>query len=215
MDRAVQYIQNRQRTGVLRALGIAGAAGVAVAFGTLIAMHFLQPWRNDLVEYVSQYANGPYGALFAFSLVVHGIGNGAMAFGFLELFRTDRRARAGALFLLLAAVGIVLSGAFFADPAGSMRSVSGTIHSVAAFIAFPIEVIAAFLLAGAFSRAHAWKSFAQVTNSVAWISVGAFLLLLTFMSVRIVPGLAERIAGLPLLAWEFFAGIQLARSSEA
>ncbi len=198
--------------GAVRLLGIAGIVGASSLLAALTAMHFLRPEFNYVAEYVSNYANGPYGFLFALSLLVHGIGNAAMAVG-LGYILSDRWGKTGAVLFGLAAVGIILGGLFSTDPGGSTRTVFGTIHAAAALVAFPIEILALLFLRRSFSLTSRWKSFTSTTDVVAAISAAGFLMVLALLNFWTLPGLVERAVSTPLLVWEFFVGFRLARYS--
>jgi hypothetical membrane protein len=155
-------------------------------------------------NYVSEYANGPYGQVFDLALLVHGFGNLAIAGGFFFIAES-RTAKAGATLFGLAAIGILVAGIFPTDEMGSDPTTNGIIHAAAAFLAFPVETMALALLALAFTWQPRWESFARPTIAASLLSA-AFLLWLLF---AIEPGLPERASFLVLMAWEIFAGAQL------
>lgn len=210
----VKIIKKENRRNILRLLGIVGIMGAFSLLAMLISMHFLRPEFNYITEYTSDYANGPYGFLFVFSLLVHSVGNGAIAVGFWYMLNDYRSGRVGTVLFGLAAVGIALAGIFFTDPTGLPRTIFGTIHTATAIIAFLVEIMALFFLRRAFSSSPYWKSFGDITGIIAVISAAGFLILLALINLRILPGLVERVSGTPLFIWELLAGFRLARYSE-
>ncbi len=200
---------NNGRNIYYRLCGVAGIAGALYLFIVLIAMHILRPEFNYITEFTSNYANGPYGSLFRSSLIIHGIGNGLMAVGLGYSLKGHRWGKIGAIFFGLSALGILFAGIFSTDATGSPQTVSGTIHVVAAIIAYVAEVVALFCLARAFLQNQYWQSFAPISGAIAKIGTVGFLTLIALLNFRFIPGLVERAASIPLYLWEFLAGYYL------
>jgi len=204
--------RNRASRRTLRVagyLGLAGAAGAIFFLATFISLHWLDPSISVVRNYVSDYANGPYGRLFQASLFVHGAGNLAIAGGLILVVNSLAGKWATSLFGL-ASLGVLLSSAFSADPEGVPRTIAGTIHVVAAFTAFPIEVLALIFFAHAFRRLPSWQTFAKTTIVIALFSIVFLLWLLVAVARGLEPGLPERASLIILITWEILVGARLA-----
>jgi len=200
---------SNQRRKITRVLGTVGAAGAIFFLAVFVSLHWLNPQIDLVRNYVSEYANGPYGRLFQLSLLVHGFGNLTIAGGFILLVNSRTGKVAAALFGL-AAIGVLIAGIFSTDPPGSARTIGGIIHALSAFAAFPIETIALILFALAFRMQPSLKSFVRTTVLLASLSVVSQTWLLIAIIIGIEPGLPERASFVSLMAWEILAGLRLA-----
>ena len=91
-----------------RVYGLAGLLGAAVFTASLIVLHLTHTEVDWAQDYVSRFANGPLGWVFASSALVHGVGNLALTLGLRRsLDPGPLRAWAVALFGA-AAAGIVV-----------------------------------------------------------------------------------------------------------
>jgi len=200
---------SNQKRRITRVLGTVGAAGAIFFLAVFVSLHWLNPQIDMVRNYVSEYANGPYGRLFQLSLLVHGLGNLAIAGGFILLVNSKTGKAASALFGL-AAIGVLIAGIFSTDPPGSARTIGGTIHALSAFTAFPIETIALILFALTFRIQPSSRSFMRMTIFLASLSVVFQTWLLIAIVMGLEPGLPERASFLSLMAWEILAGLRLA-----
>lgn len=193
-----------------RSAGMVGMAGSALFLVALVALHVLRPDLGIAADYVSDYANGSFGALFATALYAHGIGNLALAAGLALELAPSRRGVTGSLLLAVAAVGIVLAATFPTDPAGAAQTTVGRVHGAAATGAFPVEVLALFLLGGAFTVGGRWRR-------ATWQVAGIVGLALIWLEVAIIrggaPGIPERAALVMLAVWELAASVHLIRQA--
>jgi hypothetical protein len=161
-------------------------------------------------HYVSQFANGPRGWLLPFGVLGHAAGNFALGMGLYRSLRSSALgAWAGAAFLL-AAVGLALTGLFAVDPPGAAASVKGAIHRTAAWLSFAIELAALIVFSAAFSREAQWRGAARVSLALSALAGAASAMLLSAIVLGWRQGLAERAALASFMAWEFWAGAQLA-----
>lgn len=200
---------SNQMLRVARVLGATGAAGAIFFLIVFVSLHWLDP-RIDLVRnYVSEYANGPYGWIFQLLILVHGSSNLALTGG-LFLVANSRIGKAAATLFGLATIGVLAGGVFSTDPLESARTTVGTIHAVAAFAAFPTETIALLVFALAFRLQPSWDSFVRPTIVAAILSIVFLLWLLLATTRGLEPGLAERASFMTLMTWEILAGLRLA-----
>lgn len=200
---------SNQRLRVARILGFVGAAGAIFFLAVFVSLHWLDPGINIVRNYLSEYANGPYGRIFQLSLLVHGFGNLAITGGFF-LVAISRTGKAAAALFGLAVIGVLVGSIFSTDPQGSARTTAGTIHAVAAFATFPIETIALLVFAVAFRLQPSWGSFVRPTIGAAILSIVFLLWLLLAATWGLEPGLPERASFMTLLIWEILAGLRLA-----
>ena len=99
--------QLRDGASLIRRCGMFGLIGVPVFWGGQAALHALRTDLSVVNDYVSDYANGPWGPLFTVATLVHGVGNLAIAAGLGYALGSARAARAGVLLFTVAAFGLV------------------------------------------------------------------------------------------------------------
>jgi hypothetical membrane protein len=193
----------------MRAFGICGMLGVVWFSATVLLLHFAAGVQDWTRHYVSEFANGPTGWLFGVGLFGNAAGNALVAFGlFCLLPRGAVRAAATTLFLC-AAAGLVLAGVFDTDPPGVAMSAAGLVHRSAVSAAFAVGLLALALFSGAFAARPDWRLAARVSTSLTALAALASVALLLAFLFGWRPGLVERIAVAPFLAWEFWAGVHL------
>lgn len=193
-----------------RASGAAAMLGVAWFAAIVLVLQTESSGLDWTRHYVSQFANGPRGWLFPLGVLGHAAGNFALGIGFYRSFRGSALgAWAGAAFLL-AALGLALTGLFAVDAPGAAASVPDAIHRTAALLSFAVEVAALLLFSAAFARDPAWRARARVSLVLAALAAAAAAALLAALVAGVRPGLAERAALASFMAWEFWAGAQLA-----
>jgi hypothetical membrane protein len=202
----------RRKELYVRCLGAVGAASATAFVSVLAALLVLRPDVSFIGNYVSEYANGPYGLLFRAAALVHGIGNMAITLGLWALAARSRSGRWGAGLFGAATVAIVIAALFPTDPLDVPRTLSGTVHLVAAFSSFALEAAALLFLAPLFRRHDRWRSFVPVTVSLAVIGGAFVVLLLALRAGGGSPGLVERAALAAFVAWEILAAVRLAKS---
>jgi hypothetical membrane protein len=192
--------------------------GVLVFWATQVALHVLRSDLSVVYDYVSDYANGPWGALFTVGTMVHGVGNLAIAAGLgyaLAPVRAVYAARAGVGLFVVASLGLIVAAIFPTDPAGAPQTVTGLVHGLAASGSFALELVALVLLAVAFSADAVWHSYLRVSLAIT-VAAG---IMLAWLQVAInrewPPGLPERSALLIFTGWEFATAVLLARTSRS
>jgi hypothetical protein len=207
-----------QRSPSTRWLAAIGLAGVAVFTLALLALHVVQPELSALDEALSYYVHGHRGWLLTLGLLALGVGSLALAIA-LVLQRT--RSRVGLFLLGVWSVGVIVGGAFAADPPGNWDrppSVSGAIHGLAAMIAFLALPAAAVFLTRSFRHEARWRPLQGTLNTLSVAVVSsyvAFMGSLTPALVRPGPpiwlGLTERILIVACLAWLAVVALGLLR----
>ena len=167
---------------------------------------------SPLNRFVSDYANGPYGALFTAAILIHGTANLGIAAVMYATIQGSPWARRGVVLFGMASVGLIIGGLFPTDPSGSARTLQGNLHSAAAASGFATEFLALVCLARGFLTEPAWRSHVGITARLAALAGGSLAwLLVSVILDRGFPGLAERAALGTLLAWEIATAIRLAR----
>lgn len=193
--------------------GLAGAAAALLFAGALVALHWLRPDISIVDNYVSEFANGPYGALFSVPSFVHGIGNLAIAAGLWTALAGAPLGRLGAVLFGLSAIGILVAALFSADASGAPPTLSGQVHLMAAFSSFAVEGVALLLFVRSFARLPSWRGFAATTGALMAVGSAALVLLLVFRAAGQPPGIAERVALVAFLGWEFLASVRIWRQA--
>ncbi len=195
-----------------RAFGLAGMLGVAWFAAALLVLQAGSDGLDWTRHYISQFANGPRGWFLAVGIVGHAAGNVALGLGlYRSLSRGALRGWAIVLFLM-AIAGLALTGLFTVEPPGAAPSAAGTIHRMASWASFALEVTALVLFSAAFSREARWRHAARLSGALAALAGAAAAAFLAAVVLDWRPGLAERAALAPFMAWEFWMGAQLAFS---
>jgi hypothetical membrane protein len=176
----------------------------------LLALQYGSGGLDWTRHYVSQFANGPRGWLLAVGVLGHAAGNFALVAGlYRALGRGTLRDWASAL-LLMATAAFALAGLFTVESPGAAPSVSGAIHRAASSASFALELAALVLFSAAFAGQAPWRGMARVSLALSALSGAASAMLLVAILIGWRQGLAERAALVPFMAWEFYAGWQLA-----
>lgn len=192
----------------LRWLGAVGTAGALAFLSALVALHLLGTGLSPVADFVSDYANSPYGGLFATTAIVHAVGNLTMSVGLWLAFGNSRAGRWGVGLLAVASMGMLIAGAFPTDAPGAAQTVAGTIHRGAVTISFPLELVALVVLAAAL-RSALWRTHATFTRILSVLAAAALAWFATALAVGWPPGLPERATLAVFLVWELGTGIRL------
>jgi hypothetical membrane protein len=193
-----------------RACGVAAMLGVTWFAAAMLALQAGSSGLDWTRHYVSQFANGARGWLFPLGVLGHAAGNFALGIG---LYRSLRGSVLGAwasAAFLLATLGLAFSGLFAVDPPGATASMQDAIHRTAATLSFAVEIAALLLFSVAFARDPAWRERARVSLALAALGALAAAAFLAALVTGVRGGLAERAALASFMAWEFWAGAQLA-----
>ena len=195
---------------LVRACGFAGMVGVLAFFSTVAVLHVFRPDVSPFGDFVSDYANGQMGMLFAIGVLTHGAGNLAIAAGLAAELHPGRTAWFGVIAFAAAGVGLLIAGIFRTDPTDASASVAGLVHSTTAIVSFATELLALLLLTSAFRTSPAWRAYARPSLTLAITAGAATLWMLAAVQTSRVPGLAERATLAAFMAWEFSTAYRLA-----
>jgi hypothetical protein len=194
----------------VRASGAAAMLGVAWFAAALLALHYGSGGLDWTRHYLSQFANGPRGWLLAVGVLGHAAGNFTLGFGlYRSLDGGALRGWASALFLM-ATAAFALTGIFAVEPPGTAPSAAGAMHRTASSAAFALELAALVLFSAAFAGQAPWRGMARVSLALSALAAAASATLVVAILIGSRQGLAERAALAPFMAWEFWAGWQLA-----
>lgn len=184
--------------------------GVAWFAAALFLLHAGSGELDWTRHYVSQFANGPRGWLLALGALGHAAGNVALGLGlYRSLRRGALRGWATGLFLL-AAGDFAITGVVSVEPPGAAASFAGAVHRTAAAASFAAELPALVLFSAAFAGEARWRGVARASAALSALAAAASAMLLFAVLAGWRQGLAERAALGAFMAWEFWAGWQLA-----
>lgn len=189
-------------------LGFAGVMGTLFFLFVFVFLHWLTPGISIVEDYISDFANLPYGFLFESTLAFHGLGNLAMALGLLVCIGSLQIGRSGAMLLAGAAVLTIVTAVFPTDPAATSTLV-GEIHTISAFVSFALEALSLLFLAFAFQNIAEWRKLSRFTLFVDFIGVAALLWLVVAIGQGARPGIPEHALFIPYLWWEFLIALRL------
>ncbi len=88
---------------------------------------------------------------------------------------------------------------------------AGVVHRAAVSAAFVVGLIALALFSGNFAARPDWRLAARISISLTALAAAGSVALVLALLFGWRPGLVERIAVAPFLAWEFWAGAHLFR----
>lgn len=190
--------------------------GVAWFFGSVLLLQTAGGTSLDWTRnYVSEFAHGPVGWLFGLGLFGNAAGNALMGLGLYSVLPRGAVRTVATTLFLCAAGGLVLAAVFDTDPPGAAISASGLVHRTAVSAAFVVGLAALAVFSGAFAARPDWRPAARISISLTALAAAGCVALALALLFGWRPGLAERVALAPFLAWEFWAGAQLARRARA
>jgi hypothetical protein len=198
--------------------GLGAAAGVAIFALSVLFLHVLQPELSPRNEAVSYYVHGACGWLLTVGLLALGVGSLFLVGGLIRGVRGSG-ASSGRWLVATWAAGVLLGGAFRADPPGRWSeppSISGMIHGNAAMLAFLALPVGALCLARSFRRDPRWVARTRALRVLAFaaaISLVLFAASLVPVFVRpgppILLGLTERVLLAVYACWLATVGFGL------
>jgi hypothetical protein len=193
--------------------GVAAMVGAALFSLSLVILHVASRDIDWPLHYVSDFATGPFGSIFAGAVLVHGAGNLALGLGLrTSLNPSPIRTWAVGLFSM-AAAGIVAAALFPINPSGLSQTPTAFAHRAVVSASFPAELAALFLFSAAFGRHPRWRRHSGTSFSMSVTSAVAFAGLLVAVLVDRLPGVAERLSLASFMAWELWAAFQLTRQA--
>ena len=189
-------VEAPRRDGRVRAkvLAWSALAGVVAYVAIDVLLAFLRPRYSLIYNAESDYGRGPWYWVMDLNFLLRCALSLTIAGALARIARPDGRARAGRILLVIWAVCSGLLAFFADDLEGQPVHLSGGVHLVLAFIAFPCVAVGTILISSSLWSDPAWRSARAVLLCVCVAGAGAFLLLGAAFGHRHAPGgLYERI----------------------
>jgi Protein of unknown function (DUF998) len=217
MKAAVVDAPRREGRAGAKLLGWAALGGVVGYAAIDVLLAFLRPSYSLIYNAESDYGRGPWYWVMDLNFLLRCALSLALVAAFAQPARTacpDGRARAGRILLVIWAVCSGLLAFFADDLEGQPVHLSGGVHLLLAFIAFPCVAVGTILISSSLWSDPAWHSARAVLLGLSVAGAAAFLLLGTAFGHRHAPGgLYERIfLGLELF-WIALAASGLIRTA--
>ena len=187
-----------------QALGGLAIAGFLTYITVTVAFLALRPDLDPLHRVMSNYAVGPNGLLMELAFIASAMGAIAVALLFFRSDPSGRRARAGALLLLMAGLGLIVAASFPTDvnPADAPVTTTGYIHVAAGVITF-----IALTVAGMTVSALVWRGRAA---AVAALVIGLVFIGVVAGGALDLRGLGQRVFVYTAFLWLVMAAYRLA-----
>jgi hypothetical membrane protein len=183
--------ETKVRPRFLAWFALAGVVGYA-AIDVLLA--FLRPAYSLIHNAESDYGRGPWYWVMDLNFLLRCALSLALVAALARTAGPDGRARAGRILLVIWAVCSGLLAFFADDLEGQPVHLSGGVHLLLAFIAFPCVAVGTILISSSLWSGPAWRSGRVVLVGVSVAGAAAFLLLAAAFGHKHAPGgLYERI----------------------
>jgi Protein of unknown function (DUF998) len=124
----------------------------------IILLHILRTDFDPRYRYLSEYVNGPYGALMTSTFFVLSLGSLALLFGLWRSVSSKIRFAPGMLLWLAWACAVFFAGVYPSDLQESPTTWNGHIHNRMGMIAFPSATLALPLLSLPLRWDKKWQS---------------------------------------------------------
>jgi hypothetical protein len=193
---------------VTTVLALLTIGGIATFLFNLIALHFLRPDVNPVLEPMSNFAVGPYGFLFTAADIGGGLAALALIFGLYLGIAPPGRSYIGLFFLGLYGVSLLLSGIFPIDVGGETTT-AGAIHNIVGnigFFGFPIAVI---LLSLGMGKDERWRSLRLPALALAGVVVVTIILTMVGFNIGIGYGVTQRLFNVAAMLWMLVVALHL------
>ena len=185
-----------------RATGMSLAALVLgmLSVGAVGALHLLRADLDPLQRVMSEYANGAHGTVMTIAFYAFGLSCVALSVRLRREF-VPRGAMACVIALLLiAGVGLLLSGAFEVGRRFVPDSIEETVHSTASIGAFVALLLAMVLFSTVAPADERWRSFRLVSWPLT-LGAGAAAVLSPLVTAPSGAGIVQRVLGGSILLW--------------
>lgn len=190
-------------------LALAGMAGPLVLAATDFSAALTSPAYNLVRDSISSLALTSLGWVQTIGFLAIGLLIEIFTAGLLYNVRRTRGFHMAIALLVFFGFALLLIGAFRTDPLGVDRTIEGTIHGLAATLAFWIFPAAILVIAPSLRNDPNWKSIFRYTI------VAAILALALVITLGVLPdetswfGLLERIVVANMIIWVEVAAIKL------
>jgi len=128
-------------------------------------------------DYISELAIGRFGFVQTIAFLALGVGSLALAAGIRRATRGSWGSLVGSVLFGLFGVGVLVDALFPIDLGGMQpQTVVGTVHILAALVAFVCAVLGMFVLTRTFKRDARWASYWRSSLVLALVALAAFFL---------------------------------------
>jgi hypothetical protein len=194
-------------------LATLSAGGVLYFFVVVLLLHLLSPEFDPRTRFISEYAHSPYGYLLTSAFFALGLGSICLVAALLKMESSQGvRRKAGLALLAVWSIGVIIDGIFPIDPGVEPVTTAGTIHLMAAMIAFISLMVASLLLSLGFRQIDYFRKMSR--SALVLVS----LIFLSFIIGNIpdpaTQGLTQRLFVLFCLGWLLFISLNVRSSTK-
>ena len=166
----------RKYTAIIASCGIS-APFLMLALWAVASL--LRPGYDQLTQYGSELAAGQNSIIMNANFVITGSLIIVFSFGLFTNIHAGKRPAIGSILLGVFGVGELVTATFPCDPGCPLlnsQSLSQSIHSVIAIIAFGSIALAPLLISLGLRRDNRWERYQSYSRATGLASVGLFLL---------------------------------------
>jgi len=218
------YQDSQQPTilGPLSVYGVLALAGIIAPIifiiTNLITAFSSYPEYKFIRDSISSLALTPLGWVQTIGFMIMGLLIEVFIIGLILSVRggcinIDWKFRLGTFILGIFGFGLLLTGAFRTDPTGVLHTLEGTIHRIAAGVAFWLFPIATLLIAPCLRKQPFWKDLFLYTIIAGVVALALLIVGVWLPSEWSWFGLYERILTLDELMWVEMMAVWLLRLS--
>lgn len=159
-----------------RTAATTSTASAGSFLGLLVLLHLIKPEVDPSWQMISDYGVGGFGWVMSVAFLSLAASCVAAAVALRPHLRSWP-SRIGAVFLLIAALGLIIGGVFPVDPVGEEITFQGEMHGVGFMLGVPGFLVAATLISGGLARDPGWARARRAVlwaTSLVWLSVVGF-----------------------------------------
>lgn len=143
--------------------------------GALLPMHGLRLDYTIVDHMISDYAVGAFGPIMTSAFLSISLGCLALASGLLRIGPTSLLGRAGAGFLIVAFVGLIVTALFPTDLETAPSTRTGDIHIISFLVNIVSIMLASICLSLSYAQDPQWKRHRGPALAIAGILLLAFI----------------------------------------
>ena len=174
---------------------------------------------NVISDYISDYAIGPWGWIYASAFWASCIGSIALAISLAYLIPSNALSKVGVILLVIVGITYAIDSLFPTDilpPGAPPTTVVGTVHFVDALFGWVLFTISAILLSSRLKRDVYWRRWRTILFSLAWLSALLLVVLVAvIVSKKPFGGVAEKAFILDRNVWALAFGLLVFNSPGA
>ncbi len=151
-------------------------AGVACFVASALVLPLFSEYTLTR-DYISELAIGRFGFVQTIAFLAFGLGTLALAAGIRRATRGSWGSLVGSVIFALFGFGVLVDAFFPIDRGGNHpQTMTGTVHILAASVAFACAVLGMFVLTRTFKRDARWQSYWRLSLVLALGALVAFFL---------------------------------------